>query len=135
MRRRSAVQTLLRVAELQEAVARGHAGTALAQVRDADVAHAQAQTHLADAGLAGGSRDALERTTQVRLWRADAVAQAEVAQASAAAARDAALASWTAARQRHRLVETLAERAREEQRTHLEKAEQALADELAGLQR
>ena len=135
MRRRSAVQTLLRVAELQEAVARGHAGKALAQVHEADRQRAQAQAHLADAGLAGGSREALERTTQVRLWRADAVAAAETAQAEAAAARDTALASWTAARQRHRLVETLAERAREEQRVRVEKAEQALADELAGLQR
>ena len=135
MRRRSAVQTLLRVAELQEAVARGHAGRALAEVRQADALHAEAQAHLAEAGLDGGSREALERTTQVRLWRADVVAAAESEQSRAAAARDAALAGWTASRQRHRLVETLAERAREEQRAHREKAEQALADELAGLQR
>ena len=129
------MQTLLRVAELQEAVARGHAGRALAQVREADLAHEQARAHLAHAGLAGGTREALERTTQVRLWRADLVAAAESEQERAAVARDDALALWTASRQRHRLVETLAERAREEQRVRQEKAEQNLADELAGLQR
>ena len=132
MSRRSAVATLVRVAALQEAVARAAAGKALAAVAGAHDDHARAAADLADAGLAGGTRAALESTTQVRLWRADLVGQASAAVTAAEAERGAALAAWTEARRKHRLFEQLAARKAEEARVARERAEQALADELAG---
>ncbi len=135
MTRRTAIATLLRVAELQEAVARGHAAQALAASAAAQENHAQAERDLRHAGLAGGTPSALERSTQVRLWRADAVAIADTQAVQAAQARQAALAQWTESRRRQRLLESLAARKREERLTAIEKSEQRLADELAGLAR
>ena len=133
MTRRTAIATLLRVAELQEAVARGHAAKALAAAATAHADHAQAEHDLHAAGLAGGTPSALETSTQVRLWRADTVARAEVQAAQSNHDRDAALTQWTETRRRQRLLESLAARKREERLTAIEKAEQRLADEIAGL--
>lgn len=135
MTRRTAIATLLRVAELQEAVARGQAAQALAAAAEAQAQHAQAEHDLRAAGLAGGTPSALESSTQVRLWRADAVAIADAHAGHAAQARQAALAQWTETRRRQRLLESLAARKREERLTAIEKSEQRLADELAGLAR
>lgn len=135
MSKRTAVQTLLRVAELQEAVARGAAGRAIAAVAQAQSAHAAALDDLADAGLAGGTRAALETTTQVRLWRADVATSTEAGVVEAQSLQAHAVAGWTEARRRHRLFEQLAARKREEILVAREKAEQNLADELAGTRR
>lgn len=131
MSRRTAVQTLVRVAELQEAVARGEAAKALAAARAAEQATADARDALAQAGLAGGTRSALESTTAIRLWRAEAVHSAEQTQAAQHAVREQALAAWIDSRRRHRLFESLAARKHEERLAAMEKAEQSLADELA----
>ncbi len=133
MTRRSAVATLLRVAELQEAAARGRAGQALTQAREAQDAHQAAHDDLRRAGLAGGSREALESTTQVRLWRAEAVELAGQQVEVADGVRQEALATWTESRRRQRLFETMAARKREEARAARERADQSLADELSGL--
>ncbi len=132
MSRRSPIATLLRVAELREAAARGEAARSLSAVAAAGRARASAEAALAQAGLAGGSREALGSTTQVRLWRAEGVERASEDVQGAEASRDQALHAWTESRRRQRLLETLAVRKREEARAHREKNEQALADELSG---
>lgn len=135
MTRRSAIATLLRVAELQEAVARGHAALALSAAATAQDRQADAERDLRGAGLAGGTPSALETSTQVRLWRADAVALAGEQVVQAQEARQVALNQWTETRRRQRLLESLAARKREERLSAIEKSEQRLADELAGLAR
>lgn len=135
MSRRSPIKTLLRVAELQEAVARGNAGRALAATRLAEDALTTNAAHLAAAGLAGGTRQALETTTQVRILRAEAVASATSDVTSAHEEQAAAVAGWTDSRRRHRLFEELAARQRSEAITAHEKTAQRLADDLAGLRR
>ena len=131
MTRRSAVTTLVRVAELREAVARGEAGRALALARAADSDRERAEHHLAASGLAGGTRDALRTSTEQRLLRAEAVVQAGAAQDRAERDRDAALAGWIEARRRQRLFESLAARKQEQARTARDHRDQALADDLA----
>jgi hypothetical protein len=135
VKRRSAIQTLLRVAELQEAVARGRAGEALAAARAADAAHDDEVARLSAAGLSGGTRQALEATTQVRLFRAGAVVTAAGAVDQATAAQGVAVGAWQDARRRHRLFEELAARQREESLAQQEKIAQRLADDLAGMKR
>jgi hypothetical protein len=133
--KRSPLATLLRVAELQEAVARGAAGKALLQARAADEAHAEQVAQLRAAGLAGGTPAALVATTQVRLWRAAAAADPAANAATADGARDAAVARWTEARRTTRLFEELAARKHAEREAAQEKAAQRLADDLAGLRK
>jgi flagellar biosynthesis chaperone FliJ len=135
MRRRSAVKTLLRVAELQEAVARGVAGRALAVTHEADQVHASELAHLSAAGLAGGTRQALETTTQIRILRAAAVAAAAAELEEAQRTQALAVQGWTESRRRHRLFEELATRQRSEALAQQEKTAQRLSDDLAGLRR
>lgn len=135
MSRRSPVATLLRIAELQEAVARGAAGRALAATQAADLAHEQELANLRAAGLAGGTRQALESTSQVRLWRAAAVVQSAADADETHQARAAAIVGWTEARRRHRLFEELAARHRAEALLRQERIAQRLSDDLAGLRR
>lgn len=135
MSRRSAIGTLLRVAELQEAVARGAAGRALAAANQAAAAHDEELALLRSAGLAGGTRQALEATSQVRLWRASAVADAATVVEETGAVRQAAVQGWTEARRGHRLFEKLASRQRADALAQQEKKAQRLADDLAGLRR
>lgn len=135
MSRRSPIKTLLRVAELQEAVARGHAGRALAATQAAVTSQAAAVAHLGAAGLAGGTPQALETTTQVRILRAASVLEADVTVAEALQAQAAAVHGWTESRRRHRLFEELAARQRSESLAQQEKTAQRLADDLAGLRR
>src|SRR5438067_1398321 len=135
MTRRSSIQTLLRVAELQEAVARGHAGRALLATRDASDALESEVRHLATAGLAGGTRQALETTTQVRILRAAAVTEAAEQLELSQQAQVVAVQGWTDSRRRHRLFQELAARQRAESLAQQEKSAQRLADDLAGLRR
>ncbi len=135
MSRRSAVATLLRVAELQEAVARGAAGRALRALADADAAQVLAVEQLHRAGLAGGTPRALQTTTDIRLRRAQAVAGAAQSHEQAVQERQQALDAWIESKRRHRLFETMAARKAEQARQARDQAEQQLADELAGLRR
>ncbi len=135
MTRRSPVATLLRVAELQEAVARGGAGRALAAAREATAACEVQLAHLSSAGLAGGTRTALETSSQVRLLRAESVHLAEAALAQAQQLQDEAVRGWTAARQKHQLVTELAARKHAEAAALQDKRDQRLADDLASLRR
>jgi hypothetical protein len=135
MRRRTAIQTLLRVSELQEAVARGKAGQALAAARAAGDGHALEVARLSAAGLSGGTRQALDASTQVRLFRAGTVAEAATALSDAVVAQEAAVQGWRDARRRHRLFEELAARQRAEAFAQQEKTAQRLSDDLAGLKR
>ncbi len=135
MSRRSAIKTLLRVAELQEAVARGQAGRSLVAAREATAQHDAAVSHLSAAGLAGGTRTALETSTHVRLRRADAVGSAAAAVEQAQADQTTAVQRWTESRRRHRLFEELAARQRSEALIKQEKSAQRLSDDLAGLRR
>ncbi|MCW2599380.1 MAG: hypothetical protein JWM02_1209 [Frankiales bacterium] len=135
MRRRSAIKTLLRVAELQEAVARGKAGRALAVAHEADRSHVFELAHLSAAGLAGGTRQAMEASTQVRILRAGAVAAAAAELDEARQAQALAVQGWTESRRRRRLFEELAARQRSEALAQQEKTAQRLADDLAGLRR
>ena len=123
--------TVVRVAGLQEAVARGHAGAALAALRAADDRYADAARVLSDTGLAGGSVGALRRSAAERDLRAQAVAEAESGARAAAAARDEALARWGAAQRRLRLLEELHARQRAEAAAARERSAQRLADDLS----
>lgn len=135
MSRRSPIKTLLRVAELQEAVARGHAGRALSATRDAQDLLQLQRTHLAAAGLAGGSRQALQTTSQIRILRAESVAAAGADLDTAREAQAVAVQGWTDSRRRHRLFEELAARQRSDALAAQEETAQRLADDLAGLRR
>lgn len=135
MSRRTAVRTLLRVAELQEAVARGAAGRALADAHAAAAQHDAELARLREAGLAGGTRQALEASSQTRVLRAGAVAAAAAGLERAEQAQREAVQRWTDARRRQRLFSELAARQREQARAEQEKQAQDLADDLAGLRR
>lgn len=131
----SRLTTLVRVAELQEAVARGAAARALTAARAAAGAYDEELAHLRAGGVVGGSREALARSAQQQLARAEAVASAALAQEAALRAQQHAVSGWTDARRRHRLFTELAERQREADRRRREKADQQLADELASTRR
>ena len=131
----SRMKTLVRVAELQEAVARGAAARALTAARSAGATYDGELAHLRSGGVVGGSREALTTSTQQQLTRADAVAVAALAQEAALRAQQQAVAGWTDARRRHRLFTELAERQREEESRRRERADQRLTDELAASRR
>lgn len=130
-RRQSRLTTLVRVAELQEAVARGHAARALVASRAAQQAYVTQLQVLRARRVEGGTREALTASTNAALAEAAATVQTEQANLAAAAQQRVAVDGWTAARLRHRLLSELSERQREEVRAELDRREQQLADELA----
>lgn len=130
-RRKSRLTTLVRVAELQEAVARGHAARALVASRAAQQAYVTQLQVLRARRLVGGTREALTASASSALAQAAATVQTEQANLEAAAQQRTAVNAWTEARLRHRLLAELAERQREEARAELDRREQQLADELA----
>jgi flagellar biosynthesis chaperone FliJ len=127
----SRLATLVRVAELQEAVARGSAAKALAASRAATTAYDGELEHLRAGAVVGGARTALTASAHQQLTRAEAVAAAALAQQAALRAQQQAVHGWTAARRRHRLFSELAEREREQERQQRDRRDQQLADELA----
>ena len=127
--------TLVRVAELQEAAARGQAARALAATAAARQVHADRLEVLTSGAVAGGSRDALTSSAQLQLTRAQAVADADVDVQAALHGQDQAVAGWTEAQRRHKLFTELLERHREARRVAQEKADQQLADELVASRR
>ena len=131
----SRIATLVRVAELQEAVARGNAARALAAASAAATQYDGELTHLRTGGVVGGSREALAASARQQLTRAEAVAAAALAHEAALRAQQHAVSGWTEARRRHRRFTELSDRKREEERRRREKADQQLADELASCRR
>jgi flagellar biosynthesis chaperone FliJ len=133
--RPSRLATLLRVADIKEASARGEAAGALRRTSRAQQELADRTAALSQSGLAGGTRSALERTTQTRLLRAATANEAGEAARLAHLASDAALGAWTDARQRRRLFEELRNRSQAEQQAAREHEEQRQSDELAAQRR
>jgi hypothetical protein len=131
----SRLATLVRVAALQEAVARGSAAKALAASRAAATQYDGELAHLRSGAVVGGGRTALEASAQQQLRRAEAVAAAALATEAALRAQQQAVHGWTAARRRHRLFAELAEREREQERQRRDRRDQQLADELASARR
>jgi flagellar biosynthesis chaperone FliJ len=131
--RRNRLKTLVRVAELQEAVAKGQAAKALLATRAAEAAAAEQLRTLRESRLAGGSREALTRSAEQQQVLAAAVVEADAVAAEAAQAQRDAVNAWTSARRRHRLFDELAERKRDEAQAEHERQEQLLADELAAV--
>ena len=131
--RRSRLKTLVRVAELQEAVAKGNAAKALLATRAAEAAAAEQLRTLRESRLAGGTREALTRSAEQQQALAAGVVAADAAVADAAQAQRQAVDAWTSARRRHRPFDELAERKRDEAEAERERQEQQLADELAAM--
>jgi flagellar biosynthesis chaperone FliJ len=128
----SRIRTLVRVAELQEAVARGSAARALLAVRASEQVYVAQLAHLRAARVEGGSRNALTSSLQTLQVRAAAVSEAAGARDEADSARQDAVDEWTDARRRHRLMTELASRKRDEEITRRDRADQVVSDELAG---
>jgi flagellar biosynthesis chaperone FliJ len=131
--RRNRLKTLVRVAELQEAVAKGHAAKALLATRAAEAAAAEQLRALRESRLAGGTREALTSSAQQQQALAASVVEANAVAAEAAQAQREAVSAWTSARRRHKLFDELAERKRDEAEAERERHEQLLADELAAM--
>lgn len=131
--RRSRLKTLVRVAELQEAVAKGNAAKALLATRAAEAAAAEQLRMLRESRLAGGSREALTRSAEQQQALAAGIVEANALAAEAAGQQRAAVDAYTEARRRHRLFDELAERKRQEAEAEAERQEQLLADELAAM--
>ena len=127
----SRMKTLVRVAELQEAAAKGSAAKALVAARAAEHSYLVQLQMLRDSRLAGGTREALALSATTQQAQAAAVVAADASRTEAAEAQRTAVECWTAARRRHRLFSGLAERKREERAAELERRDQQLADEIA----
>ncbi len=123
--------TVLRVAALQERLAKAEAGRAAVAVEDARAVHAERSELLASSRLAVGDPASLQRARALQQLRAQAVGQAHLDTRAAEAARAGALAGWTAARSRHRLLEELDTRVRAEREADEIRSAQALADDLS----
>lgn len=123
--------TVLRVAALQETVARGAVGAAQAVVREAERARADARDRLAAAALTGGSVRELLASGSTVAGRAAVVLATDRAVGEATTARDEALAQWVELRRRQRLLEELHARQRADDEAARERAAQRLADDLS----
>ena len=123
--------TVLRVAGLQQTVARGAVGAAQAAVRAAEREHTDARVRLEATALTGGSVADLLASGTVVAARAASVLATERAVTDAETARDEALARWTELRRRQRLLEELHARQRAEDDAARERAAQRLADDLS----
>lgn len=123
--------TVLRVAALQETVARGAVGAAQAVVREAERDCADARDRLAATALTGGSVPELLASGSTVAGRAAVVLATDRAVDEAATARDEALARWVELRRRQRLLEELHARQRADDEAARERAAQRLADDLS----
>ena len=135
MSRRSRRETLVRVAELKTKLARRDVAAQRQVLAEAQLEAAARLEALRATGLAGGSPAAVEESTQLRLLRAAAVAEADSSVRLAVMASDAALQAWTEARRRQRLMEQLRDRAVEEAVEEQLRAEQRATDDLAAMRR
>ena len=123
--------TVLRVAALQETLARAEAGRAGVVVHEASLVEQQRRAALAGSALPGGSPSALQQALALSALRAQAVGTAQTAVAEAEAARADALDGWTRARARARLLEELDDRLRRQEQADEIAAAQKVADDLS----
>lgn len=124
--------TVLRVAALQERLAKAEAGRAAVALDEAGRLHAARVEALAAARLTPGSPADLQQGLALQGLRARAVAAALEGTAEAQAARSAALDGWRRAQGRHRLLSELDARLAEERAAAELGAAQRLADDLSG---
>ncbi len=126
MSRRSPLATVLRVAELREATARGTVAAAAGLAADARREHRGRVERLAAAAPAGLD---LAGTAAVLGWRAAAVTEAATAVEQADALRAHAAAAHTDAARRARLLAGVVEQHRVQQEALRVTAEQRTADD------
>ncbi len=125
------LKTVLRVAALQEQVARGAAGSARADQQRASASHESALASLHGSSLASGLVASVSSAVELRRLRALGVESAREQLDLAAQARTDAITRWQEAQRRLRLFEELDARGRAEQAAATEKAAQLLADDLS----
>ena len=123
--------TVLRVAALQETLARAQAGRAGVAVHEAGLLVQQRRDALAGSAVSGGTPAALQQALSLSALRAQAVTAAQEGEAQAEAARAGALDGWTRARARARLLEELDDRLRQQEQADEIAAAQKLADDLS----
>jgi hypothetical protein len=123
--------TVLRVAALQERVARAEAGRAQVVLAGAAATHAARLATVAAGRLPTGGPAALQHALVLGGLRAEAVGVAAAELGTAGQQRAAALARWTAARGRARLLEELDARQRADDDATETRAAQRLADDLS----
>lgn len=124
--------TVLRVAAMQERLAKAEAGRAAVAVETARGTEAERQQALAEARLCGGTPAGLQQTLSLQRLRAQAVTTAAADVVLAQDARTASVQAWTGARARARLLEELDGRLRAERQAAEIGAAQRLADDLTG---
>lgn len=127
--------TVLRVAALQERLARAEAGRAAVAVETARSTQTARQQALVDARLLGGSSRGpgdLQQALSLQGLRAQAVTAAAADVVLAQDARTASVTAWSGARARARLLEELDGRLRAEREAAALGAAQRLADDLTG---
>lgn len=127
--------TVLRVAALQETLARAEAGRAGAAVHEAVALVGEREAALAATRLVAGTPAQLQQRLAVQGLRARAVGAAQAGVDEAEAARRSALEGWSRTRARHRLLEELDARVRAEEQAAEIAAAQKLADDLSGARR
>lgn len=123
--------TVLRVAALQETVARAQAGRSRAALANAVAEHGARLQALADGSLPSGSPAALQQARSLQVLRARAVGVAEQDVAAASQERAGSVERWTAARRRSRLLQELADRLQAEAEAVETATAQRLADDLS----
>lgn len=123
--------TVLRVAALQETLARAEAGRAGVAVHQAGLLEQQRRASLAASSLSVGTPAALQQSLALSALRAQAVSVAEAGVAEAEAGCAAALDGWTRARARARLLVELDTRLRAAEQAEEIAAAQKLADDLS----
>lgn len=132
---RSRLGTVLRVAALQERLAKAEAGRAATAVDTAVQIVGLRREALAAAALRSGSPADLHAARALQGLRARAVGEAQEDVSAAEARRSTSLDAWRSARSRTRLLEQLDARLREEQEAVRAAAAQRLADDLAARRR
>ncbi len=123
--------TVLRVAALQERLAKAEAGRSAVAVDAAHQLHASRLEALAAARVTVGTPSDLARAVAVQQLRAASVGDALQGTRQAEADRLSAVQAWTSARGRHSLLEQLDERLRQERLAAELGAAQRLADDLS----
>ena len=124
--------TVLRVAALQERLAKAEAGRAAVAVETARSTESARQQALADARVLGGTPADLQQALSLMGLRAQAVTAAAADVVLAQDARDGVRPAWSGARARARLLEELDARLRAEREAAALGAAQRLADDLTG---
>ena len=124
------LSTVLRVAALQERLAKAEAGRAAGAVEAARTAQTTRQQALASSRLTTDTPAGLQQALSLQRLRAQAVTEAAADVVLAHDARTAAVQAWTGARARARLLDEMDRRLRAERLAAELGAAQRLADDL-----